>query len=170
MSPWRQWQGLPSLCPISTASPCNQFEDRTPVLYSPTGGRFLNELQRPDYMHGSHHNGQQGDMPYFIPYLREYVENYVIHHHVVLHGGHVVRFIGITCCLFHKYGIKGKHPELGGASREITCWHQASESSAWCQQVISLLAPPDPGCFPLALSTLRLSCNFEGNQTCNIAP
>ena len=23
---------------------------------------------------------------------------------------------------------KGKHPELGGARREITCWHQAEES------------------------------------------
>ena len=30
----------------------------------------------------------------------------------------------------------------------------ASESSAWCQQVIFLLAPPDSGCFPLC--SLRL--------------
>ena len=26
--------------------------------------------------------------------------------------------------------IKGKHPELGGTRREITCWHQAEESDA----------------------------------------
>ena len=25
---------------------------------------------------------------------------------------------------------KGKHPESGGARREITCWHQAMESDA----------------------------------------
>ena len=31
----------------------------------------------------------------------------------------------------HDYtGIKGKHPESGGARREITCWHQAEESDA----------------------------------------
>ena len=43
----------------------------------------------------------------FIPYLRVYhVENYVIHHHVVLHGGSCSNntrwFIDITFCLFHK--------------------------------------------------------------------
>ena len=31
----------------------------------------------------------------------------------------------------HDYtGNKGKHLELGGARREITCWHQAEESYA----------------------------------------
>ena len=45
--------------------------------------------------------------------------------------------------------IRLGHVSSGGASREITCWHQVSESSAWCQQVISRLAPPDSRCFPL---------------------
>ena len=43
--------------------------------------------------------------------------------------------------------IKGKHPESGGARREITCWHQAEDSDAWCQQVISRLAPPNERVF-----------------------
>ena len=43
--------------------------------------------------------------------------------------------------------IKGKHPKSGGARRKITWWHQASESSAWCQQVISRLTPPDEWVF-----------------------
>ena len=38
---------------------------------------------------------------------------------------------------------KGIHPKSGGARREITCWHLAEDSDAWCQQVISRLAPPD---------------------------
>ena len=32
--------------------------------------------------------------------------------------------------------IKENTRSSGGANREITCWRQASESSAWCQQVI----------------------------------
>ena len=42
---------------------------------------------------------------------------------------------------------KGKHTESGGARREITCWHQAEDSDAWCQQVISRFAPPDEWVF-----------------------
>ena len=49
----------------------------------------------------------------------------------------------------------------GGASREITCWHQALESSAWCQQVISHLAPPDSGCFSLIKVDVCCSNSFE---------
>ena len=51
-------------------------------------------------------------------------------------------------------GHKGKHPKSGGERREITCWHQAEESDAksedsdaWCQQVISRLAPQDERVF-----------------------
>ena len=45
-------------------------------------------------------------------------------------------------------GSKWKHPKWGdGARREITCWHQAEDSDAWCQQVISRLAPPNEWVF-----------------------
>ena len=43
--------------------------------------------------------------------------------------------------------IKENTRSSGGASREITCWHQAEDSDAWCQQVISRLAPPDERVF-----------------------
>ena len=91
-----------------------------------------------------------------IPYLRVYhVENYVIHHHVALHSGSRSKNADLKISLLllqrsRRSTVKKENTRtLGGASREITCWHQASESSAWCQQVISLLAPPDSGCFPL---------------------
>ena len=44
-------------------------------------------------------------------------------------------------------GHKGKHPKSADASQEITCWYQAEDSDAWCQQVISWLAPPDKQVF-----------------------
>ena len=56
---------------------------------------------------------------------------------------------------------KGKHPESGGASREITCWHQAEDSDAWCQQVISRLAPPNVRVF--SFFTVLL-CFFEEEE------
>ena len=52
--------------------------------------------------------------------------------------------------------VQGKHPESGGARREITCWHQAEgrnstpnaeDSDAWCHQLIFRLAPPDEQVF-----------------------
>ena len=43
--------------------------------------------------------------------------------------------------------LKENTRSSGGASREITCWHQAEDSDAWCQQVISRLAPPDERVF-----------------------
>ena len=36
----------------------------------------------------------------------------------------------------------------------------ASDSSAWCQQVISLLPLPDSGCFPLAYITAKVYFKF----------
>ena len=51
---------------------------------------------------------------------------------------------------------KGKHPELGSVRREITCWHQAEDSDAWCEQVISQLAPPDERVFSFYTVLLML--------------
>ena len=54
----------------------------------------------------------------------------------------------VSLMISHKgHGDKGKHPESGGARREIICWHQAEDSDTWCQQVISRLAPPDERVF-----------------------
>ena len=38
----------------------------------------------------------------------------------------------------------------------------ASDASAWCQQVISLPAPPDSGCFPLVHATISARPNEKG--------
>ena len=43
--------------------------------------------------------------------------------------------------------LKENTCSLGGARREITCWHQAEDSDVWCQQVISRLAPPNEHVF-----------------------
>ena len=78
---------------------------------------------------------------------------------VVPQSGHVVKYfkdqsLSIeTACLYIPdpllpYTVlKGKHPESGGPRREITCWHEAEGSDAWCQQVISWLPPPDERVF-----------------------
>ena len=91
-----------------------------------------------------------------IPYLRVYhVENYVIHHHVVLHGGSRCKNadLKINFVFFKEAEVRYKRKThsrpvvRGGRS---FAGNQASESCAWCQQVIYLFAPPDSGCFPLA--------------------
>ena len=98
----------------------------------------------------------------FIPYLRVYhIENYVIHHHVVLNGGSHSKNADLKFHLFLfkeadvRYKTKTPACRVVRVGRSLAgIRHRnpppsASDSSVWCQQVISLLAPPDSECFPL---------------------
>ena len=63
----------------------------------------------------------------------------------------------LICCLLYRWvnrnlaggfvhsSVKENTRSSGGASGEITSWHK--DSDAWCQQVISRLAPPDERVF-----------------------
>ena len=54
-----------------------------------------------------------------------------------------------------RHAPKGKHPESGGARREITCWHQAEESDAEGGGFLRLMSASD-----LPTRTTRLAGVF----------
>ena len=85
-----------------------------------------------------------------VMYLTVYhVENCMIRHHVVLHGGPRSKNADLKISLLllqrrrRSTVWKENTCSSGGASREITCWHQAWESSAFGVGFLRLMPTSD---------------------------